>query len=71
MNPIKRLARVLTNEVHGEFLITLEDEDGEAFQVAATEQQIANLIQELDELLGDDDDDEEDEVTGRKEMGDE
>jgi hypothetical protein len=70
MNPIKRLARVFTNEVHGEFLITLEAKDGETFQVAATEQQIANLIQELDELLGDDDD-EEDEVTGRKEMGDE
>ena len=69
MNPIKRLTRVLTNKVHGEFLITLEAKDGEAFQVAATEQQIANLIQELDGLL--DDADEEDEVTGRKEMGDE
>lgn len=70
MNLIKRLARVLINEVHGEFLITFEDEDGEAFQVAATEQQIAGLIDELDDLLGDDAD-EEDEVTGRKEMGDE
>jgi hypothetical protein len=69
MNPIKRLTRVLTNKVHGEFLITLEAKDGETFQVAATEQQIADLIQELDGLL--DDADEEDEVTGRKEMGDE
>ncbi|AWN44382.1 hypothetical protein [Methylobacterium durans] len=69
MAPIKRLARVLTDEVHGEFHITLEAEGGETFQVAATEQQIADLIDELDDLLGDDAD--EDEVTEHKEMGDE
>ncbi|MER2265576.1 hypothetical protein [Methylobacterium oxalidis] len=69
MSPIKKLARVLTDEVQGEFRITLEAEGGETFQVAATEQQIADLIDELDDLLGDDAD--EDEVTEHKEMGDE
>ncbi|WP_132256113.1 hypothetical protein [Methylobacterium segetis] len=69
MAPIKRLARVLTDEVHGEFRLTLEAEDGATFQVSATEQQIADLIDELDDLLGDDAD--EDEVTEHKEMGDE
>ncbi|AWN42862.1 hypothetical protein DK389_23110 [Methylobacterium durans] len=69
MTPIKRLARFLTDEVHGEFHITLEAEGAETFQVIATEQQIAGLIEKLDDLLGDDAD--EDEVTEHKEMGDE
>ena len=69
MNPIKRLARVLTDEVHGEFHLTLETEDGATFRVCATEKQISDLIQELDELLGDDG--EEDDLTERKELGDE
>ncbi|GEP07813.1 hypothetical protein [Methylobacterium oxalidis] len=69
MASIKKLTRVLTDEVHGEFRITLEAEGGETFRVAATEQQIADLIDELDDLLGDDAD--EDEVTEHKEMGDE
>jgi len=70
MNPTKRLARILTDEIHGEYQITLQAEDGETFRVIATEQQIADLMDELDDLLGDDAD-EEDEVTEHKEMGDE
>ena len=68
MNPIKNLSRILTDEVHGEFHLTLEAEDGQTFRVRATEKQITDLIQELEELLGDD---EEDELTERKELGDE
>ena len=40
MNPIKKLTRVLTDEVHGEFHLTLEAENGETFQVSATEKQM-------------------------------
>lgn len=69
MAPIKKLTRVLTDEVHGEFRITLEAEGGETFQVVATEQQIADLIDQLDDFLVDDAD--EDAVTEHKEMGDE
>ena len=70
MRAPKRLARVLSDEIHGEYHLTFEAEDGEAFQVSATQQQIEDLIQELDELLGDDAE-EEDEVTEHKELGDE
>ena len=68
MNPIKKLSRILTDEVRGEFHLTLEAEDGQTFQVRATEQQITGLIQELEELLSND---EEDDLTERKELGDE
>jgi hypothetical protein len=64
------LARILSDEIRGEFYLTIENEDGEIFQVRATEQQVADLIEELDDLLGDDAE-EEDEVTEHKEMGDE
>ncbi|KQP88971.1 hypothetical protein [Methylorubrum extorquens] len=70
MKSLKKLARVLTEELHGEFCLTLEAEDGEAFGIRMTEKQIEDLIQELDDLLGDDTD-EEDAATERKEMGDE
>jgi antitoxin component of MazEF toxin-antitoxin module len=66
----KKLARILSDEIRGEFYLTIENEDGEIFQVRATEQQVADLIEELDDLLGDDAE-EEDEVTEHKEMGDE
>jgi antitoxin component of MazEF toxin-antitoxin module len=66
----KKLARILSDEIRGEFHLTIENEDGEIFQVRATEQQVADLIEELDDLLGDDAE-EEDEVTEHKEMGDE
>ena len=68
MTPIKNLSRVITDEVRGEFHLTLEAEDGQTFRVRATEEQITGLIQELEELLGDD---EEDDLTERKELGDE
>jgi hypothetical protein len=70
MSTIRKLARILTDEVHGEFHITLEAQDGETFQVCATETQVQDLIVELDALIGDDAD-EEDDLTERKEFGDE
>jgi hypothetical protein len=66
----KKLARILSDEIRGEFHLIIENEDGEIFQVRATEQQVADLIEELDDLLGYDAE-EEDEVTEHKEMGDE
>lgn len=66
----KKLARVLSDEIQGEYHLTFEAEDGEVFRVRANEQQVADLIQELDDLLGDDAE-EEDEATEHKEMGDE
>ena len=66
----KKLARMLSDEIRGEFHLTFENEDGEVFRVRATEQQVAGLIEDLDELLGDDVE-AEDELTEQKEMGDE
>ena len=66
----KKLARMLSDEIRGEFHLTFEYEDGEVFRVRATEQQVAGLIEDLDELLGDDVE-AEDELTEHKEMGDE
>ncbi|GJE11417.1 hypothetical protein [Methylobacterium longum] len=66
----KKLARMLSDEIRGEFHLTFENEDGEVFRVRATEQQVAGLIEDLDELLGDDVE-AEDELTEHKEMGDE
>ena len=70
MRAPKKLARVLSDEIRGEYHLTFEGEDGEVFRISATQQQIEDLIQELDELLGDDAE-EEDEVTEHKELGDE
>ncbi|WP_457108689.1 hypothetical protein [Methylobacterium sp. P5_C11] len=66
----KKLVRMLADEIRGEFHLTFENEDGEVFRVRVTEQQVAGLIQDLDELLGDDVENE-DELTEHKEMGDE
>lgn len=66
----KKLARMLSDGIRGEFHLTFENEDGEVFRVRATEQQVAGLIEDLDELLGDDVE-AEDELTEHKEMGDE
>ena len=66
----KKLARMLSDEIRGEFHLTFENEDGGVFRVRATEQQVAGLIEDLDELLGDDVE-AEDELTEHKEMGDE
>ncbi|MGH1572686.1 hypothetical protein ACRAWG_20955 [Methylobacterium sp. P31] len=70
MTTPKKLARMLSDEIRGEFHLTFENEDGEVFRVRATEQQVMDLIEELDELLGDDSE-QEDEITEHKEMGDE
>ena len=69
MSPIRKLARILTDEVHGALHITLEADDGETFQVSATQAQVEDLIVELDALIADDE--EEDDLTERKELGDE
>lgn len=61
---------MLSDEIRGEFHLTFENEDGEVFRVRATEQQVTALIEDLDELLGDDVE-AEDELTEHKEMGDE
>lgn len=66
----KKLVRMLSDEIGGEFHLTFENEVGEVFRVRVTEQQIEDLIEELDELLGDDAE-QEDEVAEHKEMGDE
>jgi hypothetical protein len=66
----KKLARMLSDEIRGEFHLTFENEDGDVFRVRVTEQQVAGLIEDLDELLGDDVE-AEDELTEHKEMGDE
>lgn len=70
MTPPKKLARMLSDEIRGEFHLTFENEDGEVFRVRATEQQVTALIEDLDELLGDNVE-AEDELTEHKEMGDE
>ena len=70
MRAPRKLARVLSDEIHGKYHLTFEAEDGEVFRISATQQQVEDLIQELDELLGDDAE-EEDEVTEHKELGDE
>lgn len=68
MNPVKKLSRVFLDEVRGEFHLTFEAEDGQTFQVCATETQVMDLIVELEELLSDE---QEDDLTERKELGDE
>lgn len=57
MTPTKKLARVLTDETQGGYRLTIETVDGEIFRVLATEDQVNDLIDELDELVGDDADD--------------
>ena len=54
MTPTKKLARVLTDETEGGYRLTIETADGEIFRVLATEDQVNDLIDELDELVGDD-----------------
>ena len=68
MNPVKKLSRIFLNEVRGEFHLTFEAEDGQTFQICATEAQVMAFIEELEELLSDD---QEDDLTERKELGDE
>ncbi|WP_019905941.1 hypothetical protein [Methylobacterium sp. 77] len=54
MTSIKKLARVLTDETEGGYRLTFESVDGEIVQFLATEDQVNDLIDELDELIGDD-----------------
>ncbi|MCE4223405.1 hypothetical protein HCU64_06545 [Methylobacterium sp. C25] len=55
MIPIKKLARVLTDQVEGGFHLTLEAEGGEIFRVFLTEGQMGDLADEIDEVLSEDD----------------
>ncbi|KQO50410.1 MULTISPECIES: hypothetical protein [unclassified Methylobacterium] len=57
MTLTKKLARVLTDETAGGYRLTIETVDGEIFRILATEDQVNDLIDELDELVGDDADD--------------
>lgn len=54
MTATKKLARVLTDETEGGYRLTFESVDGEIFRILATEDQVNDLIDELDELIGDD-----------------
>ncbi|MCC0805875.1 hypothetical protein FPV16_06490 [Methylobacterium sp. W2] len=54
MTPTKKLARVLTDETDGGYRLTIETVDGEIFRILASEDQVNDLIDELDELIGDD-----------------
>jgi hypothetical protein len=58
MAGMKKVERILTDEVKGGFRMTFECEQGEIFQFLTTEAQVNDLIEELDELLGSDDADE-------------
>jgi hypothetical protein len=69
MSPIKKLARILTDEIRGEFDLTFEAEDGQIFRFRATEEQIVDLIRDPEKILKDDE--EEDDLTESKELGDE
>ncbi|GJD93973.1 hypothetical protein [Methylobacterium iners] len=57
MAPMKILARVLTDDVEGGYQITLETDDGQVVRVFATENQLSDLADDIDELLSDEDED--------------
>ena len=52
----KKLARFLMDEVEDGYAMTLETEDGQVFRVTASEEQLDDIAQEIDEVLGDEDD---------------
>ena len=54
MAGMKKVERILTDEVNGGFRMTCECEQGEIFQFFTTGAQVNDLIEELDELLADD-----------------
>lgn len=54
MAPTKKLARVLADEIKEGYRLTFEAMDGEVFRIIATEDQLNDLADEIDELLGDD-----------------
>ncbi|MBX9930905.1 MAG: hypothetical protein K2Y56_05120 [Methylobacterium sp.] len=54
MTLTKKLARVLTDKTEGSYRLTFESVDGEIYRILATENQVNDLIDELDELVGDD-----------------
>lgn len=57
MASMKILTRVLTDEVDGGYRITMETDDGQILHIFATENQISDLADELDEMLDEDDSD--------------
>ncbi|AWN43779.1 hypothetical protein [Methylobacterium durans] len=54
MSAMKILAHIRTEEVPGGYQITMETDDGQVTRVFATENQVSDLADELDELLDDD-----------------
>jgi hypothetical protein len=58
MAGMKKVERILTDEVKGGLRMTFECEQGEIFQFLTTDAQVNDLIEELDELLAGDDADE-------------
>ncbi|KQP33768.1 hypothetical protein ASF49_07825 [Methylobacterium sp. Leaf104] len=71
MTPTKKLARVLTDEAEGGYRLTFEASDGEIFRIVATEDQVNDLIDELDELIGDDADEKPDLTDEEEHVGEE
>jgi hypothetical protein len=69
MHLARKLARVLIEEVPSGCLLTIEDENGEAYQIIATESEVEDLIQDLQAYLSRAG--KEDDLVEREEMGDE
>ncbi|AWN40576.1 hypothetical protein [Methylobacterium durans] len=54
MSAMKILASVSTEEVPGGYQLTMETDDRQVIRLFATENQVSDLADELDELLDDD-----------------
>jgi len=65
----RKLDRVLLEETPSGCQLTIEDEDGDAYQIVATEKQIKILIEDFTRYLAQAD--EEGDLVDREEMGDE
>ncbi|KQT13988.1 hypothetical protein ASG40_19365 [Methylobacterium sp. Leaf399] len=55
MSTMKILTRVMTEEVEGGYRLTIETDDGQLLRVFATENQLSDLADDLDDVLGGDD----------------
>lgn len=54
MSALKILASVSSEEVPGGYQLSVETDDGQVIRLFATENQVSDLANELDELLDDD-----------------
>jgi hypothetical protein len=52
----RQLARFSISEIDEGYLLRLEDDDGAAVEMVATDEQIDSILEELDRVLGEDDD---------------